>query len=231
VNVAERLQASNADAAITRPVAERLQASNADAAITRPVAERLRASTATPHMPPTFRRKINVAERLQASTTTPRMQQTFRRKSNRLPLENYRGSQAYLITAATEGRHNAFADPAWTAFCIATLSSSAAQTSFEVLAHCFMPDHVHLLISGSETAYVPGFMKRFKQLTGFECRKRHSRPLWQKSYHDHVLRREEDVEEVARYIFENPVRAGLVASASAYDFSGSLVWAREALEE
>jgi putative transposase len=157
------------------------------------------------------------------------MPQTFRRKPNRLPLENYRGSQAYLITATTDGRHNAFADPAWARFCIATLTSASERERFEVLAYCFMPDHVHMLVAGSHESYVPGFMKRFKQLTGFEYRKRHSRPLWQKSYHDHVLRREEDVEEVARYIFENPVRAGLVNDATEYTSSGSLVWERGAL--
>ena len=42
-------------------------------------------------------------------------------------------------------------------------------------------------------------------------------PIWQKVFHDHALRREEDIRRAARYIFANPVRAGLVESVR--DFS------------
>jgi hypothetical protein len=48
--------------------------------------------------------------------------------------------------------------------------------------------------------------------------------LWHKSYHDHVVRSEEDLLQIAEYILGNPVRAGLVESAAEYPFSGSLVW-------
>jgi len=44
---------------------------------------------------------------------------------------------------------------------------------------------------------------------------------------DHVLRRDEDLESVRRYIRENPVRAGLVDVPEDYPFSGSLVAERE----
>jgi len=44
--------------------------------------------------------------------------------------------------------------------------------------------------------------------------------LWQISYHDHVLRRNQDLLAAARYIWDNPVRAGLVQSRTEYRFSG-----------
>ena len=34
--------------------------------------------------------------------------------------------------------------------------------------------------------------------------------LWQAGYHDHALRSDEDVREVALYVIANPRRAGLV---------------------
>ena len=49
-------------------------------------------------------------------------------------------------------------------------------------------------------------------------------PLWQDGYYERVLRRDEDIKEVARYIFENPVRAGLVQSPTEYPYLGSEVW-------
>ncbi len=47
-------------------------------------------------------------------------------------------------------------------------------------------------------------------------------PLWQRSFFDHALRRNEDEIRTARYILANPVRAGLVERANDYSLSGSL---------
>ena len=51
-----------------------------------------------------------------------------------------------------------------------------------------------------------------------------ARRLWQQSFYDHALRKAEDVLDVAAYIFENPVRAGIVDDPADYPWSGSLVW-------
>ena len=34
--------------------------------------------------------------------------------------------------------------------------------------------------------------------------------VWQDGFHDHALRREEDLRAAARYVVANPLRAGLV---------------------
>jgi REP element-mobilizing transposase RayT len=41
-------------------------------------------------------------------------------------------------------------------------------------------------------------------------------PRWQEGFHDHALRREEDLRDIARYIVLNPVRAGLVRNIREY---------------
>ena len=40
--------------------------------------------------------------------------------------------------------------------------------------------------------------------------------FWQDGFHDHALRKEENVIEAARYIVANPLRAGLVSSVADY---------------
>jgi REP element-mobilizing transposase RayT len=35
-------------------------------------------------------------------------------------------------------------------------------------------------------------------------------PFWQPQYHDHAVRKDEDLNEIVRYALNNPVRAGLV---------------------
>ncbi|MNR61582.1 hypothetical protein D3C85_1833710 [compost metagenome] len=41
-------------------------------------------------------------------------------------------------------------------------------------------------------------------------------PLWQHGFHDRAIRREEDLQAVARYIVANPLRAGLVERIGDY---------------
>jgi len=141
-----------------------------------------------------------------------------RRSSPRLHSFNYRGSHAYHLTLNTRGGLPSFEDGRLVAICLECLAASASGYGFDVVAYCFMPDHVHLLVAGAHDAPLVRFVQHFKQATGH----RHS-GLWQRSYYDHILRQEEDFEDVARYIWANPVRAGMVENALAYPYSGPRV--------
>ena len=46
--------------------------------------------------------------------------------------------------------------------------------------------------------------------------------IWQRSFWDHFLRAEEQLEEVVSYGLNNPVRRGLVEDWQDYPFAGSL---------
>lgn len=93
---------------------------------------------------------------------------------------------------------------------------------FKVWAYCFMPDHLHLLIEGKDDdSDMKRFISTFKQFTGFSYKKKTGLPLWQINFYEHVLRREEDTMNVARYIFNNPVRKELVEDFRKYKFLGS----------
>src|SRR5690606_41587155 len=51
-------------------------------------------------------------------------------------------------------------------------------------------------------------------------------PVWEPAFHDHALRRDEDLRSVARYIIANPVRAGLVDRPGDYPF-WDCIWMQE----
>ena len=53
--------------------------------------------------------------------------------------------------------------------------------------------------------------------------------LWQPSYYDHVLRKDEDILSVARYVVGNPVRKALVEHFLDYEFIGSFELDMESL--
>lgn len=149
----------------------------------------------------------------------------FRRKRNRLDPEVYAGNAAYFITGNVRGRRTAFVQKEVVEECVSMLSNCAGRCGIDVLAYCFMPDHLHLLLSVEDKADLTEFMRLFKQWTGYHFSRnlKWGGPFWQKSYYDHVLRGEEHLQALAEYIWENPVRAGLVENRGEYPFSGSLV--------
>jgi len=85
-----------------------------------------------------------------------------------------------------------------------------------------MPDHIHFLIQG---ANIIDFIRLFKgKLTPIARLIEPGRKLWQRSFYDHALRSEESLYDVARYIWENPVRMGITEDPPGYLWSGSEVW-------
>ena len=95
-----------------------------------------------------------------------------------------------------------------------------------------MPDHVHLLIEGQrEDSDCREFISRAKQYSGFHYRATFGQRLWQRYGFERTLRSEEFAVSVARYILENPVRAGLVERIDQYEFSGSSVYTIEQILE
>jgi putative transposase len=46
--------------------------------------------------------------------------------------------------------------------------------------------------------------------------------LWQRKFFDHVLRSNESYSEKWNYVFDNPVRAGLVSTAQEWKYAGEI---------
>jgi REP element-mobilizing transposase RayT len=80
-----------------------------------------------------------------------------------------------------------------------------------------MPDHLHLLASGSPTASPLGLW--IKALKAYVSQRR---VRWQLGFFDHVIRSDESEAEKWEYIRQNPVRAGLVPKAEDWAFAGEL---------
>ena len=91
-----------------------------------------------------------------------------------------------------------------------------------------MPDHLHLLLEGIfPDSDLKKFVSSYKQYTGYLYKERGKTKLWQPSYHDHILRKDEDILSVAQYILNNPVRKKLVEHFLDFKFSGSFEFDRE----
>jgi putative transposase len=149
------------------------------------------------------------------------LNQNWRRKNNRLPPDRYVGNNAYLLTLVTANRARHFENREVVAYCDEQLKLAGEREGFDLLAYVFMPDHLHLLAQGEEASRLASFIKRFKQITGFSLRRDAGlEEVWQQSYFDRVVRKEEDLNERAQYIAANPARARIVSDWRFYEFRG-----------
>lgn len=141
----------------------------------------------------------------------------------RLPLDVYREGHCFFITITTKDRHPWFAiHPELADEMARIIGYTAQQRASELYAWCVMPDHLHLLVIDPDIIAMVRAIKG--RVTPFARRFGTNRKLWQRSFYDHGLRREESVEQVAMYIFENPTRKELLNQPAEYRWSGSNVW-------
>ncbi|MCW9014111.1 MAG: transposase [Gammaproteobacteria bacterium] len=125
-------------------------------------------------------------------------------------------SQIYLITTVTHKRKPVFRD----LYAGRILAKALHGPRLEVATLCYviMPDHLHWLVQLGDDLPLDKLMQRVKSASGFHIKRQWQLPgrLWQAGYHDHALRKDEDIKSVARYVIANPLRAGLVDRVGDY---------------
>ncbi|MEO6245378.1 MAG: transposase [Opitutaceae bacterium] len=115
---------------------------------------------------------------------------------------------SYFITWCEAARIPRLTQPEITSSLWATLEHSAAQSDFSPIAATIMPDHIHILgILGARLS-LPRLIGKWKRQTGEVLGAKKLR--WQENFYEHRLRRPEELEPFARYIFLNPHRARLL---------------------
>jgi putative transposase len=168
---------------------------------------------------------MNSPLQAQASTISASSMPEFRRRANRLTPNAYLGQRAYFLTLCTGQRRKLFTRPGLAPTLLAVLRTTCSSHFFNVYAYCFMPDHVHMILTGeSESSSLMRLVQEFKSLTSREARKIGLVNFWQKGFYDHTLRTGDSLDAAAWYVFMNPVRAQLAQRAEDWPFSGSFVF-------
>lgn len=79
----------------------------------------------------------------------------------------------------------------------------------EIDKYVIMPNHIHLLIllhtNNGRPQVAPTISRIMKQFKG-SVTKQIGFPLWQKLFHDHIIRNEQDYLKIWEYIDTNPLR-------------------------
>jgi len=150
-------------------------------------------------------------------------EQIRQRKQLRLKDFDYKGNTyAYFITICTANKQPYFRNGKITKIIEDEAEFRRLNGEIKLYCYCIMPDHLHALISLTET-----YQKSLQNwITAF---KRHTtrvvnelfgiNPLWQKNFYDHIVRKEESLLKIAEYIVNNPVRKGIASAWEDYPFS------------
>lgn len=124
----------------------------------------------------------------------------------------------YHLTIATYQRRAWFADWRIGRPVARALNDPVLMGDAKTLAWVLMPDHLHWLLRLGEQAQLAEVVRRVKSCSAVEINRLLQRdgPVWMPAFHDHVLRDDEDVRTVARYLAANPLKAGLVDRLADY---------------
>jgi putative transposase len=152
------------------------------------------------------------------------------RRPPRLPDAAYIGPVRIFFTMCTFHRRTSFVSRAAFESAYGQLVRTADECAVEIIAHCFMPDHLHMLMAGlTESSDLKQCADLFRRRAGRAYRRLRRERLWQEGYFDQSLRETDATFDVVCYILANPVRAGLCARPSEYEFMGSSRYAIEDL--
>ncbi len=126
----------------------------------------------------------------------------------------------YLITFCTADRADLFSDRECARAFILSLNSGSVLKQSNLLCWVLMPDHWHGLVELGPADTLSTLTGRIKGATAraINSSRKTRGCVWSDGFHDHALRIQEDLINVARYIVLNPVRAGLVRRVGAYPF-------------
>jgi len=130
--------------------------------------------------------------------------------------------RAYFLTFAVDRRQQLLVGSLAQCF-VEHLLEWQREMRFALLAFVVMPDHIHLLGILTGQSQLSEVVRLLKGRTGRTLNGLlgQSGSFWQSSFYDHAVRREENLETIASYIQENPVRRGLVVDPSEYPYSSA----------
>ncbi|SFW55284.1 REP-associated tyrosine transposase [Luteibacter sp. UNCMF366Tsu5.1] len=132
--------------------------------------------------------------------------------------------RVYFVTAVTWNRTPLFRNVHHARVASRICHRSSTWPHATCLAWVLMPDHWHGLIKlGDEDLH--RVVGRYKAAVSRVIKRASEResPVWQRTFHDRALRREDDIKAAARYLIANPLRAGLVERIGDYPYWNA-VW-------
>jgi putative transposase len=143
-----------------------------------------------------------------------------RRKLIRLRDYDYAAAAPYFVTICTMDRacalgsiHGGVLEPSPIGEIVADAWDRLPDRfpRIDLDAFVVMPNHVHGIVGIHESGgfALTDVVRVFKSISAHHARRHRvgaDRPLWQRSFYDHVIRNDVDLDRVRQYILENPAK-------------------------
>jgi len=129
----------------------------------------------------------------------------------------------YFITSTLLNQLRLFKRPECAEIALNVLQARLKDGRFRLDEFIIMPDHMHLIIIPMDVSIsrVVGEIKRgISRLINMYENISH-RSLWISEYYERIIRSEKELYYKRRYIWYNPVRAGLSSTPEAYKYSSA----------
>ncbi|KKQ90718.1 MAG: hypothetical protein UT15_C0006G0019 [Berkelbacteria bacterium GW2011_GWA1_39_10] len=99
----------------------------------------------------------------------------------------------------------------------------------QLIAYCFMPTHIHLVLKQLSTDGISTFMSNVLNSYSRYFNTRHKRkgPLWESKFQNVLVNKDEQLLHLTRYIHLNPVTAKIVDKPEDWSYSSYKEYIRE----
>ena len=96
---------------------------------------------------------------------------------------------------------------------------------YKLIEWCIMPNHVHVVIGVNKNNSLSKIVHGWKSFTAHAVNNQLSisGPFWKKEYFDRYIRNEKHYNSTVEYIYQNPVKAGLVVKAEDWKWSSAFL--------
>ncbi len=132
----------------------------------------------------------------------------------------------YFVTVCCHDRRKIFVSKEAVRIALQSLIKCADSTDWNIWQICFMPNHVHLVLSPmrEREQKLSKVMQRWKSSSKQRLnRAGEDGAVWQDEFFDRLLRSDESLTDKWRYVEMNPVRAGLCECPEDYPYLGTPV--------
>jgi putative transposase len=129
----------------------------------------------------------------------------------------------YFVTSKTHLNRKLFKDEKNAQILLNCIDNLRKEGRYLLLAFVIMPDHLHILLRPDGEQEISKIMHSIKRGSSRLINQMWSRkgPVWQRRFYERIIRDEKEFWEKVNYIYNNPVKAGLVESPEDYPYSSA----------
>lgn len=146
-------------------------------------------------------------------------------KKIRLSKDIYlQNNQPCLITICAYRRKHLFENKLFSDYCAGLFIELCKKHDFKIYVYCFMPEHVHFVISVQGNKSIIDLIMIFKSISTRQSRLYGFKDkIFQARFYDHFIREEEGLNQAIDYLLNNPVRKNIVSEWREYPYSKCFV--------